>query len=101
MAFEIKSTQPAEKKENAKSGSHFFVQSEILIMFISEKQSTLNVLEKRALTSGEKLVNLCVPNIVSCKTACKTVRTRLTQLIKVALTGMVECEIAQKVSCLH
>ena len=64
LSFEIKSSSESQEK-GVKSMGSSYVESKVLVMFVSEKQTSLNILERSSLATGEKLINLCVPNIVS------------------------------------
>ncbi|XP_017021858.1 intraflagellar transport protein 140 homolog [Drosophila kikkawai] len=74
LAMEVKSMM--QKKVVPPKNSHHshvqaqqpshFVQSQILLLFYSEKD-TLNVLETQALKPGSQLLNLCVPHVLLLK----------------------------------
>ncbi|XP_037936551.1 intraflagellar transport protein 140 homolog [Teleopsis dalmanni] len=75
LAIEIKTVEQKKYRDtatnrniyspNEKSGyrSHC-IESQVLVMFYTE-QGKLNILEARALASGEQLINLCVPHVIS------------------------------------
>ncbi|XP_067639118.1 intraflagellar transport protein 140 homolog isoform X2 [Eurosta solidaginis] len=69
LAIEVKSMQPnQEQKQPANSnknnsGSNS-IESEVLVLFFSDKNK-LSVLETRPLGSGEQMINLCVPNVIT------------------------------------
>lgn len=61
---QTKSKESTNSYSGNTSGLNNLIESEAMIMFYSDKDK-LYLLESINLSSGEQLVNLCVPNVVS------------------------------------
>ncbi|XP_030565569.1 intraflagellar transport protein 140 homolog isoform X1 [Drosophila novamexicana] len=70
LAVEVKSMvmvaqKPIARPQNQQPSPSHYVESQVLVMFYSEKgEGKLNVLESQAMSAGAQLLNLCVPSVV-------------------------------------
>lgn len=66
LSMEIKTMHQKSQsdKDKPQENSGHFIETSVWVMFYSEK-NILNILEVKDLLSGEQLLNLCIPSVVS------------------------------------